>query len=256
MDRLPHRAPSLTEQVMDRVRQAVVSQTMRPGELYSVQRLAEEMGISRSPVRDALVRLEEAGLLAFERNRGFRVLPTKPEDVAEIFSIRLALEVPAAARAARDADAEDLARIAAVEDDMHAAAAKGDETLFFDHDERLHDTIMRTGRADRSARIVARLRIHTRLLGASTAGDARTLDDIDAEHAPVLAAIRNRDPVAAREAMEHHLRATGRLLVEQACRRQGLSPQDAERILAGFEVGVPAARDHAEGLPAPTPADR
>ncbi len=235
MDQGLHRAPSLTEQVMDRVRQAVVARTMRPGELYSVQRLAEEMGISRSPVRDALVRLEEAGLLAFERNRGFRVLPTKPEDVAEIFSIRLALEVPAVARAARDADPEALKRIHAVEEDMHAAAAAGDESAFFDHDERLHDTIMRTGRADRSAQIVARLRIHTRLLGASTAGDARTLADIDAEHAPVLAAVKDQDPAAARKAMEHHLRSTGRLLVEQACRRQGLTPQDAERILAQFE---------------------
>ncbi|WP_211714789.1 GntR family transcriptional regulator [Nocardiopsis sp. MG754419] len=238
---LPHRAPSLTEQVMDRVRQAVVDQTMRPGELYSVQRLAEEMGISRSPVRDALVRLEEAGLLAFERNRGFRVLPTEPEDVAEIFSIRLALEVPAVARAARDADAEALAGIAAVEEAMHAAATEGDETLFFDHDERLHDMIMRAGRADRSAQIVARLRIHTRLLGASTAGDARTLDDIDAEHAPVLAALRDRNPAAAREAMERHLRSTGRLLVEQACRRQGRAPEEAGRIWARFEVEGPAS---------------
>ncbi|GAB3478971.1 GntR family transcriptional regulator [Nocardiopsis coralliicola] len=217
----PWTAPTLTTQVMEHVRRAVVAQTMLPGELYSVHRLSEELGISRSPVRDGLLRLEEAGLVRFERNRGFRVVPTRPEDVAEIFAIRLALEVPAARRAARYAGAATPDRLAEQDAAMRDAAGRGDEDAFFDHDQRLHEEVMLAGRTRRAAETVARLRVHTRILGASTAADeSRTFDDIRTEHAPVLAAITAGDPEAAGAAMAAHLRSTGRLLVAQACRLQ------------------------------------
>ncbi len=217
---LPGPAPTLTTQVMDFVRTSVIERSMVPEELYSVYQLSEQLGISRSPVRDALLRLEEAGLVRFERNRGFRIIPTRPEDVAEIFALRLALEVPAARRAGMHADEEFIITLDEYERLTTESAAADAEKEFFERDQQLHDLILGAAGSHRGREIVNRLRVSTRLLGASTAGDTRTLHDIVGEHAPILAAIRAGDAEAAGEAMKNHLRSTGQLLVAQACRRQ------------------------------------
>ncbi|MFC6257995.1 GntR family transcriptional regulator, partial [Kocuria oceani] len=91
---------SLAVQVMAAVRRAVMAGQMEPGRLYSVQQLASVMNVSRSPVREGLLRLGEAGLIRFHRNRGFEIVEVSPTDVAQILAVRTALEVPAARRAA------------------------------------------------------------------------------------------------------------------------------------------------------------
>ncbi len=63
-------------------------------------KLAEEFEVSRSPVHEALISLSDQGMVAFERNRGVRVLQTTAHDLEEVFSLRMLLEVPATFRAA------------------------------------------------------------------------------------------------------------------------------------------------------------
>src|SRR6476659_6013932 len=89
------------EQAVTAIRAAIDDGRMKPGVKYSVYQLAEALGVSRTPVRDALLRLEEVGLIRFEARQGFRILLPDPGEIAEIFAIRLALELPAVARAAR-----------------------------------------------------------------------------------------------------------------------------------------------------------
>ncbi|MFC4223940.1 GntR family transcriptional regulator [Lysinibacter cavernae] len=213
---------SLTAQVMNGVRAAIEERRMTPGNLYSVYQVAEELGISRSPVRDALLRLEEAGLIRFERNRGFRVLQTTPHDVAEIFAIRMALEIPAAHRAALLMSAEQEAELQQAVVLALAAAEAGDEALFFHHDQQIHDIILVAAHNERARQQISRLRVSTRLLGVSTAGDARTLSDIVEEHQPIIDGVLGHDPERAAAGMRRHLEHTGRLLVAQAVRKQDL----------------------------------
>lgn len=220
---------SLTEQVMDFVRTATASGDLRPGELYSVYQLAERLGFSRSPVRDGLLRLEEAGLVEFARNRGFRIIPTTPQDVAEIFSIRLALEVPAARRAAMACSDELATALKALEASMARAARAGDDESFFADDQYLHDLLLEAAGSHRAREVVNRLRVSTRLLGVSTAGRQRTYEDILTEHAPIVAAVIANDPQCAGQLMSEHLATTGRLLLAQAAARQDLDI-DAARL--------------------------
>ena len=84
---------------------AIADGRLEPGGRYSVAQLAEQLGVSRTPVREALLVLEREGRVRFERNRGVRVLETTAADVAEVFELRLLLEVPAAARACGIVDA-------------------------------------------------------------------------------------------------------------------------------------------------------
>lgn len=207
---------------MDFVRAAVVSGELEVGKLYSVYQLAELLGISRSPVRDGLLRLEEAGLIEFSRNRGFRIIPTSPYDVAEIFSLRIALEVPAAYRAAQACTPALAAELEALEERMREAAAKDAQDEFFAFDQQLHDLLLGAARSNRGRDVVNRLRVATRLLGVSTAGKQRTLDDIVAEHSPIIAAVTANGASEAATAMRKHLTITGELLVAQAITSQGL----------------------------------
>jgi DNA-binding GntR family transcriptional regulator len=204
------------EQVMEAVRAALDTGVMQPGVKYSVYQLAEALGVSRTPVRDALLRLEEVGLIRFEARQGFRVLAPEPKEIADIFAVRLALELPAVARAAAVCDAVLTARLDERMVLLAAAAAAGDERTFAHHDQLLHDHILEAAGNMRARAIVRSLREATRLLGASTVERTRTLDDIDAEHRPIVAAITANQPDVAQDAMRAHLLSTGGLLVSQA----------------------------------------
>ncbi|NOJ58855.1 GntR family transcriptional regulator [Arthrobacter sp. 260] len=210
------RPPSLTDRTIEAVREGIRNGSLVPGELYSVYRLADELGVSRSPVRDALLRLAETGMVAFERNRGFRVVVPGARELTEIIAVRLALEVPAAERAAVRATDVDRAALHAEHLAMQEAVLAGDETAFMLHDHRLHGLLLDLAGNAHAARIIDNLRDATRLVGASTIKQSRSLDDVYREHRPILDAIDDGDPGAAGAAMRLHLESTGKLLLRGA----------------------------------------
>lgn len=214
------RDATLSAQVSVQVRTWVRQGELAPGTLYSVQQIADRLGVSRSPVREALLALAETGLIEFTRNRGFRVVVPSAHDVAEIFAIRLALE-PQAARRSTVASGEDLVTpLQSLIDQMGAAADEGDTTTFAQLDQQFHAGIMAGAGNRRADDVIGELRDITRSLGPSTAGESRTLRDILEEHVPILDAIRDRDPARAQLSMRRHLVRTGRLLMQQ-CERGG-----------------------------------
>ena len=209
--RLPE-AASLAEAVAQAVRDGVAAGELVPEQTYSVYQLAELLGVSRSPVREGLLRLAEAGLVEIRRNRGFRVLPPRSPDIEEIVGIRLALEPPAARLAAESGTDDDHVAIRAALDAMAGAAARGDEASFWPADRALHDLLLRSAGRPRTAAIVDGLRTTTALLGPPTTAGGRTLTEIHAEHEPVVSAVLARDGAAAEAAMRVHLEATRTLL--------------------------------------------
>ncbi|MBY4212521.1 GntR family transcriptional regulator [Rhodococcus fascians] len=224
------------EQVVVAVRSAVDTGVMKPGVKYSVYQLADQLGVSRTPVRDALLRLEEAGLIRFEARQGFYILFPHPREIADIFAIRLALELPAVRRAAVVCTAETAKMLTTRMQLMHDAIERSDEKAFAAHDTLLHDHILEAADNARARKIVATLRESTRLLGASTAERTRTLSDIENEHTPIIDAISRKDPDAAEAAMRSHLVSTGRLLVAQAALDQQLAELDVEEVCARIEI--------------------
>lgn len=220
-DRIVRSGSSLTEQVIDAVREAIRDGDLITGQLYSVYQLADWLKVSRSPVRDALLRLSEAGVVRFERNRGFRVVLPDPREIAEIFAIRIALEVPAVRKVAERDDQQLREELHAGIDTMARAAEERDLRAFALADRALHDRILRAAGNSRSRRIVSELRETTELLGASTIDRSRTLDDLLAEHIPLVAAIVAQDADTAVRTIRWHLEHTCRLLVQQAALDQG-----------------------------------
>lgn len=216
---------SLAERTIAAVRQGLRSGALVPGELYSVYRLAEDLGISRSPVREALLRLGETGMIRFERNRGFRVLVPTPHDIAEIFSIRLALEVPAVRRATSRAGNGDRSAVRQKYLQMEHAASTGEASAFELHDQQLHALLMDVEGNARTKEIINNLRDAVRLVDASTLVEDRSLTDVLLAHLPIVEAFDAGDAGGAALAMEQHLRETGHLLLHRALLQRGEDPE-------------------------------
>lgn len=206
---------TLADDAAARIRGWLYDGTIGRDRFHSVPQMAERLQMSRSPVREGLLRLAEAGLIEFVPQRGFRPVRPTGQDVAEIFALRIALEPAAAARAA-DARSSELAEELQRQLAAMRAAVDGDGASFDRADERLHAAILDGTGNSRLTALIAGLRDTTRLIGASTAGRSRSRDEILAEHQPIVDAIIEGEPQRAAAEMRGHLRSTGRLLVAQA----------------------------------------
>lgn len=221
---------SLAAQVMTAVRRAITAGEMEPGRLYSVQQLASVMNVSRSPVREGLLRLGEAGLIRFHRNRGFEIVDVSPDDVAQIFAVRIALEVPAARRTARFAPAEELGRLRAQWETLHATARTGDAEASTEADEGLHRLLLHLAGNRQAAELVARLRTTTSFLTVVADATLRPPTVVAGEHDALVHAVLERDEEGAGAAMREHLLHTAALLIGQALRARGTPEQQVAAL--------------------------
>ncbi len=123
------RASSLRDQVTDALRAALISGRMRPGIVYSAPVLATMLGVSPTPVREAMQELVKEGLVEVARNRGFQVTAVSDRELDELAAVRQLIEVPTmgavAAACDQSMDAE-FDRLRQVARDLEAAAAAED----------------------------------------------------------------------------------------------------------------------------------
>lgn len=206
---------SATDRVFAALRDAIVSGEIEPGSRHSIYRLAEEHDVSRTPVRDAVLRLADAGLVRIERNRGLVVRDVTPDDIREVFELRLLLEVPAAREAARSLGESDADRLRQALEDLASAAVQEDVARFEQVDRSLHAIIDASLGNERLVAQVTELRESIQSRGAVTVHRSRGLQDVLAEHVPLVEAVLRRDPEAAASAMRDHLVHTAALLVAE-----------------------------------------
>lgn len=156
-----------------------------------------------------MLQLAEAGLVQFERNRGFRILNGSVREIADSIELRILLEVPAARVAAASRPLEALTDLWSEHAAMRDVAARGDQEAFLLHDERFHQIILAVTGNERLIAVVRNLRAATMYLGVSAEGFSR----ICAEHELILAALTANDSDASARVMEEHLRTTAKLLL-------------------------------------------
>lgn len=206
-----------TDRVFALLRERIVGGELAAGSQHSIYRLAEQLDVSRTPVREAVLRLADLGLVEIERNRGVRVRGVSVADVREVFELRLLLEVPAAARAARADDALRDALARNVEA-TRAHGEAGSEAAFTAVDRDFHGLVAATVGNARLEAEVARLRDSIQARGVSTFGRSRPLTEVADEHAAVADAIVRGEPREAAARMADHLVRTATLLMGQVAR--------------------------------------
>jgi DNA-binding GntR family transcriptional regulator len=211
----------LSAQAREELRSAIVEGRLPAGSLTSVRALSEALGISRTPVREALVDLAQEGLVTFERSRGVRVNDSKGHDILEIFQLRRMVEIPAMREAVLRFTPRD---VRALGRELAAMRAHlDDERTFMQHDRAFHRVPLEVLGNARLIAILESLRDQTRVRGLSTVGRSRDLRAIVAEHQAIYAAARAGRAAQAAQAMERHL-----LITEELLRGQVSADVDAE----------------------------
>jgi DNA-binding GntR family transcriptional regulator len=155
---------NLREKVVERLRAEIVSGQVVPGTIYSVPGLAGELGISTTPIREALLELSRAGLVTAMRNRGFRVEPVTLEDVENIFSLRVLLERHALVSLA-ERRLTDTGPLVLLADAVGVAVKRNDLTAYVEADRRFHEALVSRANNARLTKMVMALRSDMRLYG-------------------------------------------------------------------------------------------
>ncbi len=191
--------------VYEVLRQAIVRLELRPGDLLSEAQVAEQLGVSRQPVREAFIKLSETGLVDIRPQRGTFVRLISMRDVRNAQFLREAIEVAIAGRAAERAGCESPAAL----DSLVAAqaeAAKADDTnLFLRLDEEFHQRVIELADCRDAWRVLEGLKAQMDRVRYLSLRHATPLETLIAQHAGIARAIARRDPDSAREQMRVHL---------------------------------------------------
>jgi phosphonate utilization transcriptional regulator len=199
---------SLTSLVQQEVERMVLAGEIAPGERLGEAELAERLGVSRGPVREAFRALEEAGLLRLEKNRGVFVREIAVQEADECYAVRAVLEeLVGRILATRIAEAE-LEELRALLDRMDKAAARGQVDIYAKLNLEFHDRLVAlTGNA-KLAGIYRRLVKELILFRRQALAQGETLAASAAEHRAIIDTIAARDPRAAGRALFDHVTAS------------------------------------------------
>lgn len=202
----PLQRTSLREQALALVREALITGRIADGVVYSSKALAAELGVSNGPIREAMLALVDDGLMEAVPNKGFRTVPLTEADLAEIYEMRLLLEVPVVARLARgDLPGDRAARLTDLVNTIERTARSRDLTGNLAADRDFHLSLLAAGGNSRLVSAVARLRDQTRLHNLRTINADGGLVTSAEEHRPLLAAIMRHDERTAERLMRQHL---------------------------------------------------
>ena len=190
---------------MAALRTALISGQLQPGATYSIPTLAEQLGVSATPVREAMLDFVQQGILVAVPNKGFRVVELTDADLDALTEVRRMLEVPAVERAAGTFNAESIATLRELAEQVREAAAQGDLVRYLEGDRQFHRALLAGAGNPRLVDIVDSLRTQSRLYALGDRAADGTLVASAEEHLTLLDAVQRGDAAAAADLMGHHL---------------------------------------------------
>jgi len=209
---------NLREKVVDQLRIEIVSGEMPPGTVCSVPSLARTLGISTTPIREALLQLTSDGLLQPMRNRGFRVVDPSLDELRGIFEVRMQLETSAFRKLVR-MGVRDLSELQALADAIAESVETGDVPRYLAADRAFHAELLALAGNEVLADIVLRLRDRMRLYGIrSSDGLARQRASV-LEHYRIIDVIKQGLEDEAEMLMTGHIMAWEPIFTEAIAQR-------------------------------------
>ncbi len=195
---------TLREMALTRIRDAIVAGTFEPGARLVERTLCDQLGVSRSVIREVIRHLETEGLIEMSR-QGPVVAGLDWNDARQIYDIRALLESAAVADCAAKADAATKARLAAILDDLDRNAARHDPPTMLDATTEFYAVIFSTSGHDIAWEIVARLNSRISRLRVMTLGSVNRTVSGPARLRAIFKAIKRNDPEAAAAACRQHI---------------------------------------------------
>jgi len=221
-DQVSHK--SLREAALSAIRQAIVHGDLKPGQRLVESDIAEQMGISRAPVREALRQLETEGLVAGEPHRGTFVAKLSTTDLWEIYTLRATLEGMAVRLATKQISEETLTQLHQAVDGMAQAAREGDLPRLATQDMAFHETLCRSAGHTRLLNIWQSMAIQIRTFIDLASRLCLPPDEVVQLHADVIEHIQNGRTEEAAQTLTHHILKVGECIIQEQERVS--APQD------------------------------
>ncbi|MEY2802622.1 MAG: hypothetical protein RL513_2207 [Pseudomonadota bacterium] len=193
---------ALYEEVAELLRQRIFRRELEPGSWIDETRLAEEYGISRTPLREALKVLATEGLVTMKMRRGAYVTEVSEQDMAEVYHLLALLESDAAGVVAQSASNAQLSELQALHAELESAVADRDK--FFGVNERFHLRLLEIAGNRWRNQMVADLRKVMKLNRQQSLLKSGRIEESLQEHARVMDALLARDAAAASRMMQAH----------------------------------------------------
>jgi GntR family transcriptional regulator, rspAB operon transcriptional repressor len=199
------RGATASSKIYADLRSELVSLARRPGEAISEAEIALSYGISRTPVREAILKLSDEGLLEIFPQSGIIVSRIPLAELPEAIIIRKALEETTARLAAERATASQILALHAILERQREADAARDGDAFHAADEAFHLTIAEIARHPGIWKLIQQVKVHVDRYRLLTLPQTGRIAEVITQHEKIVAAIAAHDPTAARLAMDRHL---------------------------------------------------
>lgn len=195
----------LRDQVGHALRAALIAGELRPGQVYSAPGLATDLGVSATPVREAMLDLAREGLVEPVRNKGFRITGVSERDLDQYSELRALIEVPTVGRVTRTATSGELEALRPLAEQIVTSAREHDLIGYLEADRRFHLGLLGLAGNERLVETVGDLRKRSRLYGLTALDEAGKLVSSAEEHLELLDLMLAGDAAAAEECMRRHL---------------------------------------------------
>jgi DNA-binding GntR family transcriptional regulator len=205
--------------VAERLRNAILDGHFKPGEWLRQEKIAQELGVSQMPVREALKELAAEGLIEHLPYRGVRVVAFSPEDISDLYNHRAFLEGRAAGAAAENISEEELNELKRLLGEMELYSAPEAVNKYREVNRRFHQVIFTASRREYLIRTLSQMweAFPTMLIANFAATASQPLPEREApdtsEHNAIVDALLRHNAAAAETAMKEHILTTGRQLV-------------------------------------------
>lgn len=206
---------SLTRLAYQRLRDSILSGQLKPGEIYNEMALAHEMGVSRTPVREALLELSSQGLVTFLPRKGVQVNYFGDHDVEEVFELRTLIELAALEKAVDTATPRELKVLDGALSRSRDSAKKRDLEAFLHADRLFHHSLVELSGNGRMRAILDNLRDIIHVMSFEAVNRAERMDEVVGEHEEIMRSLRARDRMAARDALRRHLDLSKRAVLAE-----------------------------------------
>jgi DNA-binding GntR family transcriptional regulator len=200
------RAPKAADEAHRQIRALIAAGDLAPGAPLREEELAARCGVSRTPVREALMRLEREYLVRRTDGQRSYVADWSMDDIAEMFALRSMLEGHAAARAATRVDAAALERLRSLNAQLGEAVSRNDTEGFLAANRAFHDTVLGAAQSPRLVAMIGGLVEQPVVRRTAVRYGAHELGQSHAEHAALIEAFARRDAGWAESVMTGHIR--------------------------------------------------
>lgn len=209
------RAKSLKEKCYDIVKELVLTGKLEQGELHNEKTLSESLGVSRTPVREALLELSREGIIVFVPNKGFMIREVTPSQVRDVFEVRRIIETHIISTVTGQLTKSDIQKIGRMVDRQEKLADQNDKVAFIEQDKEIHLFLASKMGNRQIVAILMNMRDQIHFMGVKAVEQDERVRAVVSEHKRIYAALKARDAARACDELTSHLINTEQTLIER-----------------------------------------